>query len=131
MEVLMTGLGNNNEGTTHNRDDKQWVTTNGRNDKWQGTTNRGEQRTAGNDELWGTMNHGERRTAGMMNGGDDEPRGMAAMTNGGDRTTACLTLATSARWWGIFLFSLPSPMYAAASTCSQGVYALILFNIFN
>ena len=48
-----------------------------------------------------------------------------------------LTLASNARWWGIFfcylflLFYLSSPTYAAASTCSQGVNTLIFFDVLN
>jgi hypothetical protein len=72
---------------------------------------------------------------GTTNRRDDEWRGMAVMMNGRDNSMPhprykCEMVGHFFCYF-FFLFSLSSPTYAAASTCSQGVYALILFNILN
>jgi hypothetical protein len=76
MEVLTTGLGNNNEGTTHDRDDNKWQEqrTAG-NNELQGMTNHRERQTAGNDKPWGTTNCRDDERRGTTNRGDDEWQG--------------------------------------------------------
>jgi hypothetical protein len=93
-------------------------------------------------------NGSERRTTTTMNSGDGECQGMTNSgynkdevgltnsrnggTNGGTPHPRFKRETVGHFFCYLFLlFSLSSPIYAAASTCSQGINALILFNILN